>query len=115
MMAHMPLEGQALDMAEEGIPHGFHEGFAGLGVEHAETVARHGADEGHRHNAERRKPELLPEDFRAAEGLEHGLDRAGQIPDGRTADHVIHGDADDLGNDHIRERGQGRTAHTKEE
>ena len=115
VMAHMPLEGEALDMAEKGIPHGLDQGLAGPGVRHPEPVACHGADQSHENHAEAGKPELLPDDLRPAGRAEQGLHRAGQVFHRRAADNVINGHADDLGDHHLRQRGQRRAAHAKNE
>ena len=78
MVLHMPLEGQALNMAVQRIPHVLDQGLAAAGVEHAEAVDRSGLDHGNDHNRKRHNPQIAAQVSRPAEGFQHGAEERAQ-------------------------------------
>ena len=115
VIAHMPLEGEPLNMAEKRIPHGFDQPLAGLGVGYTEFIPRRRADRGHAQHRHRHDPHPLAERFRTAQGCQQALHRLRQVFRPFAADDVINGNLDDLRDDHFRKRGNRRTDHTQDE
>ncbi len=69
VVLHMPLEGQAGNMAVKGIPHILHQGFAAPGIGDPEPVLGGHLHHGHRQDGQGHNPQPGTQGLRAAEGI----------------------------------------------
>ena len=92
-------------MGKQFVPHGFDEGLAALYGEGLVEVAQNGRSCGAQHHADGGQKELCAQTVHAAERIHHPVQKTGQGKGG-VAQNAVHGEFNDLGAHHVRQRGQ---------
>ena len=107
----MPGIGQALNVAEDLVTHGFDQGLRTLGIVHPEDILGRNLHQSHRHNGKSHHPQVLPQVGKASQAVHKIHDKAGKVPL-LSPNGAVHRRPDDLRIHHIRKSGDPRRQQT---